>query len=115
MPDQIESTYPREILQAFAMAENHPVRKGLMRVLNDAHKQDAIIKMKGYIMFYKAAILSLFLTSFISAQKSGFQYEGVSIQMIDTSGHIKHVIVKRDIPDECKTVPINNTMVWTGN
>ncbi|HEY9128616.1 MAG TPA: rhodanese-like domain-containing protein [Sulfurovum sp.] len=67
-------------------------------------------------MFYKTIVISLLLTSpFIYAKKSNFQNEGVSVQMVDVNGNIKHIIVKRDIPDECKKVPINNTMVWTGN
>jgi len=66
-------------------------------------------------MFYRTIFVSLLLTSFINAEKSSFQSEGVSVQMVDAIGHIKHIIVKRDIPDECKKVPINNTMVWTGN
>ena len=67
-------------------------------------------------MFYKTIIISLVLTSsFICAEKTNFQSEGVSVQTVDTSGHVKHIIVKRDIPDECKKVPINNTMVWTGS
>lgn len=67
-------------------------------------------------MFYRTIAISLVLTSsFIHAEKSSFQFEGVSVQMVDPLGHIKHIVVKRDIPDECKKVPINNTMVWTGN
>ena len=66
-------------------------------------------------MFYKAVAITLLLSPFIYAEKSNFQSEGVSVQMVDTSGHVKHMIVKRDIPDECKKVPINNAMVWTGN
>ncbi len=66
-------------------------------------------------MFYKTIIISLLLSSFIFAKQSTFQYEGVSVQMIDAGGKIKYIVVKRDIPDECKKVPINNTMVWTGN
>ena len=66
-------------------------------------------------MFYRTIFVSFLLTSFIFAEKSNFQSEGVSVQMVDTLGHVKHMVVKRDIPDECKKVPINNTMVWTGN
>ena len=66
-------------------------------------------------MFYRTIVILSLLSSFIFAEKISFQHEGVSIQMVDPSGHIKHIIVKRDIPDECKKVPINNTMVWTGN
>lgn len=67
-------------------------------------------------MFYKTIVMTLLLvTSFIYAKKSGFQYEGVSVQTVDTSGHVKEIVVKRDIPEECTKVPINNTMVWTGN
>ena len=66
-------------------------------------------------MFYKAIAISLLLTSSIFAKKTSFQSEGVSVQMVESSGQIKHIVVKRDIPHECKKVPINNTMVWTGN
>jgi len=66
-------------------------------------------------MFYKTIVISLLLSSFILAKQSTFQSEGVSVQMIDAAGQIKHIVVKRDIPDECKKVPINNTMVWKGN
>ena len=66
-------------------------------------------------MFYKTIVISLLLSSFIFAKQSTFQSEGVSVQMIDAAGQIKHIVVKRDIPDECKKVPINNTMVWKGN
>ena len=66
-------------------------------------------------MFYKIAAISLLLSSFLLAKQSNFQSEGVSVQMIDAGGQIKHRVVKRDIPDECKKVPINNTMVWKGN
>ena len=74
-----------------------------------------MITGKGCVMFYKAVAITLLLSPFIYAEKSNFQSEGVSVQMVDTSGHVKHMIVKRDIPDECKKVPINNAMVWTGN
>lgn len=66
-------------------------------------------------MFYRMIFISLVLTTAHYAEKSSFQLEGVSVQMVDALGHIKHIVVKRDIPDECKKVPINNTMVWTGN
>ena len=66
-------------------------------------------------MFYRMIAISLLLTSFTCAEKTTFQSEGVSVQMVDSSGHIKHIVVKRDIPDECRKVPINNTMVWKGN
>jgi rhodanese-related sulfurtransferase len=67
------------------------------------------------MMFYRIIVILSLLSSLVFAEKTSFQHEGVSIQMVDASGHIKHIIVKRDIPDECKKVPINNTMVWTGN
>jgi len=66
-------------------------------------------------MYYKIIVASLFLTSFILAEMNGFEYEGVSIKTVNTDGKIQHIIVKRDIPVECKKVPINNNMLWTGN
>ncbi len=66
-------------------------------------------------MFYKTIIIPILLTSLIQAENIGFEFEGIPIKTVDTSGKIKHIIVKRDIPEECKKVPINNAMVWTGN
>lgn len=66
-------------------------------------------------MYYKTIIISLLLSSpFIHAKQQNFQYEGVPVDIIDNNGNIKNIVVKRDIPEECKKVPINNTMVWTG-
>jgi len=64
-------------------------------------------------MFYKI-ILLLLLTSYVVA-KSGFEYAGIPIKVFGEKGNIENIIVKRDIPDECKKLPINNEMVWTGN
>jgi rhodanese-related sulfurtransferase len=66
-------------------------------------------------MVYKAIPVLFVICSFIYAEQTNFQSQGVSVQMVDERGHIKHIVVKRDIPDVCKKVPINNTMVWTGN
>ncbi len=66
-------------------------------------------------MAYKIITIPLLLSTLLLAKSIGFEYEGVSIKMIDGSGKVKHIIVKRDIAPECKKVPINNTMVWTGN
>ena len=45
----------------------------------------------------------------------GFEYEGVAVKTVDANGKLKELVVKRDIPEECKKVPISNTMLWTGN
>lgn len=70
---------------------------------------------KGERMFYKIITVPLLLTSLTLAGSTGFEYEGIPIKTIDSSGKVKHLVVKRDIAVECKKVPINNTMVWTGN
>ena len=49
------------------------------------------------------------------SENIAFEYGGITIKTIDTNGKVKPIVVKRDIPEECKKVPINNTMVWTGN
>ncbi len=66
-------------------------------------------------MTYKIITFSLLFTSFVVAGNNGFEYEGISIKTLDSAGKIQHIIVKRDIPAECKKVPINNEMVWTEN
>jgi len=66
-------------------------------------------------MKLKQIFISLLLTSFLSADKLGFEYIGIPIKTVDAQGKIHSVTVKRDIPAECKKLPINNFMVWTGN
>lgn len=55
------------------------------------------------------------LTSLALSGNTGFEYEGITIKTIDANGKVNPIVVKRDIPEECKKVPINNTMVWTGS
>ena len=58
---------------------------------------------------------SLLLTSAIVLARTGFEYEGVTVKSLDANGKTKPVVVKRDIPPECKKVPIDNSTIWTGN
>jgi hypothetical protein len=41
MDDYRFGGYPDELLQAFAMSEEHPVRQGLLYILNEAMKGEA--------------------------------------------------------------------------
>ncbi len=66
-------------------------------------------------MLYKTIIISLLLTSFTWSAGTGFEYDGISIKTIDASGKVKPIIVKRNIAEECTKIPIDNTIVWTGN
>lgn len=66
-------------------------------------------------MFYKYFIVLLSLSSLLFTKELGFEYEGIRIKIIDKKGHSVYTIVKRDIPKECKKVPITNKMLWTGN
>ncbi len=66
-------------------------------------------------MLYKTIIISLLLTSLTCSAGTGFEYDGISIKTIDASGKVKPIIVKRNIAEECTKIPINNTLVWTGN
>jgi rhodanese-related sulfurtransferase len=66
-------------------------------------------------MFNNIITTLLLLTSLMLAEDIGFEYEGIPIRTIDTSGKLKSIVVKRDIPKECKKIPITNTMVWTGS
>mgnify|MGYP001814029264 CR=1 FL=1 len=66
-------------------------------------------------MFYIMITASLLFTSLTLFANSGFEYDGIPIKTLDASGKIKSIVVKRVIAEECKKVPIDNTMVWTGN
>jgi len=55
------------------------------------------------------------LTSFAAAENNGFEYEGIAVKTVDANGKVKQVVVKREIPEECKKIPITNTILWTGN
>lgn len=57
----------------------------------------------------------LFLTTLLHADKLGFESIGIPIKTVDAQGKIHSIAVKRDISAECKKLPINNFMVWTGN
>jgi rhodanese-related sulfurtransferase len=47
--------------------------------------------------------------------RTGFEYAGVPMKIIDAKGKVTDIIVKRDVPEVCKNLPINNKVVWTGN
>lgn len=66
-------------------------------------------------MFYKMITTLLLLTSLTLFAKTGFEYDGITIKTTDANGKVKPIVVKRVIPEECNKVPIDNTMVWTGN
>ena len=66
-------------------------------------------------MSYKSIILLLSITSLLFSKEVSFEYVGIPIKSIDNNGKEIHKIVKREIPDICKKIPINNTMLWTGN
>jgi len=53
--------------------------------------------------------------SFATAENQGFEHEGVAISTVDNAGKVKQINVKRDIPEECKKLAINNEIVWTGD
>ena len=63
----------------------------------------------------KIILIPLFVASLLYADRLGFEYVGVPVKMVDSAGKIHTLTVKRDIPAECKKLPINNMMVWTGN
>ena len=66
-------------------------------------------------MFKYICSLFLFFTSFLLSDNLSFEQRGVSIKMKDAQGKYYEMIVKRDIPEECKKVLINNNTLWTGN
>ena len=68
-------------------------------------------------MFNKSlSIYLLFIClSFSLSANSGFEYEGINVKFLTNKGTVSEISVKRDIPEECKKVPISNSIVWTGN
>lgn len=66
-------------------------------------------------MFYKYFIISLLLPSLLLTNELGLEDKGIHIKTIDKTGKTVYIVVKQDIPEECKKVPINNVMLWTGN
>lgn len=66
-------------------------------------------------MYYKYITLILLFTSLLFTQESGLQYEGISTKIIDSKGKVSTIVVKQDIPDACKNLPVTNTLLWTGH
>ena len=67
-------------------------------------------------MYLKSLLVLLILFPFIILAKDvSFEYQGIPVKHIGKDGKVKTYIVKRDIPPECKKVPITNDMLWTGN
>lgn len=66
-------------------------------------------------MFYKYFTISCLLTSLLITEELGLENENIRIKTIDTKGKIVYTVVRQEIPEECKKVPVNNTMLWTGN
>jgi rhodanese-related sulfurtransferase len=66
-------------------------------------------------MFYKYFTIALLLISYTFCQERGLEYDGIPVKTIDAKGHNIYTVVKREIPKECENIPINNTILWTGN
>jgi len=67
-------------------------------------------------MFMKYCLVCvLMFGGWCFAESTGMEYDGVVVRTLDHHAKIRRVIVKRNIPDECKKLPINNNMVWSGN
>ena len=66
-------------------------------------------------MFYKLITIFIFITAVTFAENKGLEYTGVNVEVVDAKGKVSHILVKREIPEVCKKVPMNNEMVWTGD
>jgi len=67
-------------------------------------------------MHTKIFTITLLLLSFaVSDEHKSIAYEGISVKNPSNGGNIETLIVKREIPEVCKKVPLNNEMLWTGN
>jgi rhodanese-related sulfurtransferase len=66
-------------------------------------------------MFFKPFVSSLFFSITLLLAGQSFEQEGVSVVIQISDKTQKQYIVKRNIPPECKKVPITNKMLWTGS
>jgi rhodanese-related sulfurtransferase len=60
----------------------------------------------------KLLLLPLLL---ISLSFASLERDGVRVKVKTPDNRVKEFVVKRFIPKECKKIPINNEMLWTGN
>jgi hypothetical protein len=65
-------------------------------------------------MFFKPFVSSLFFSMTLLLAGQSFEQKGVSVVIQISDKTQKQYIVKRNIPPECKKVPITNKMLWTG-
>jgi len=66
-------------------------------------------------MSSKPFIFSLLLSITLLSAEQNFEQKGVTVVTHISGKPKKQYIVKRNIPEECKKVPITNEMLWTGN
>jgi len=66
-------------------------------------------------MFFRYFTIHLIFISFSLAGNQSLEQRGVMVTMETANKKQKYYVVKRNIPDECKKLPINNEMFWTGN
>ena len=63
----------------------------------------------------KLIIIFISISITVFGKDLSFEYEGIPISVLDAKGKSSHIIVKRDIPEKCRKVPMTNEMLWTGN
>lgn len=66
-------------------------------------------------MLTKYLMIALLLILNLLAEEVGFEYEGIPVKTIEEKGNPVYTIVKRDIPQACKKIPVTNAMLWTGD
>jgi len=66
-------------------------------------------------MFKKYITIALILSSFSFADSKRLENTGITVTVETADKQQKHYEVKRNIPDECKKIPITNEMLWTEN
>ena len=66
-------------------------------------------------MFFKLFISSLFFSHTLLIASESLEKKGVMVITQISDKIKKQFIVKRNIPEICKKVPITNEMLWTGN
>jgi len=66
-------------------------------------------------MFKFILPFSLLFTPYLLAKNISFEQRGVMVTVKDKQGKAYDITVKREIPEECKKVPIDNNIFWSGN
>ena len=73
------------------------------------------VNIQGLNMLKNLVISLFFFAPLLLVAQLSFEQKGVLVKIKDKQNKRYQIKVKRNIPKECKNIPINNDMLWTGN